>query len=179
MGRRRDNDLRIVESYISGYHAELQRDEDGGYDLVDMGSSNGTFLNGKRVTEKAKIKAGDFIKFGILKVAVLRHDGIAALFGAGVASPGNFSNTGGKLGMDGEAKSTESATSRVPVSLERRIGPGSEAADDEEDNKMGPAKAAKHSRSPESGKLVEAPRQSKALTGAKPSGRPSPTFLVK
>lgn len=170
VGRRRDNDLRIVESYISGYHAELQRDEDGGYDLVDVGSSNGTFLNGKRVTEKAKIKAGDFIKFGILKVAVLRHDGIAALFGVGAAGSDTASGTGGTLGKDGTARSSESATSRVPVSLERRIGPGPEAAtDDDDDNDLGPAKAAKHSRSAESVKLVEAPRTSKALAGAKPS----------
>jgi FHA domain len=180
VGRRRDNDLRIVESYISGYHAELQRDEDGGYDLVDVGSSNGTFLNGKRVTEKAKIKAGDFIKFGILKVAVQRHDGIAALFGVGTAGSEAASGTGGTLGNDGTARSADSATSRVPVSLERRIGPGPEAAPDEEENELAPAKAAKHSRSAEAVKLVEAPRTSKTLAGAKPAraSKPNPTDEV-
>src|SRR6056297_1637301 len=70
VGRRHDNDLRIKETYISGYHSELNRNEDGDYELSDLGSSNGTFLNGRRVEGSAVVKDGDFIKFGILKVAV-------------------------------------------------------------------------------------------------------------
>ena len=70
VGRRHDNDLRIKETYISGYHAELVRSTDGTYLLSDLGSSNGTFLNGRRIDGKEAIKNGDFIKFGILKVAV-------------------------------------------------------------------------------------------------------------
>ncbi len=73
VGRRHDNDLRIKESYISGYHAELTRRENGDYLLSDLGSSNGTFINGRRVEGKEVVKAGDFIKFGILKVAVQEH----------------------------------------------------------------------------------------------------------
>lgn len=73
VGRRRDNDLRIKETYVSGYHSELNRTEDGDYELKDCGSSNGTFLNGVRVEMPQKVKAGDFIKFGILKVAVVEH----------------------------------------------------------------------------------------------------------
>jgi chromosome segregation ATPase len=73
VGRRHDNDLRIKETYISGYHSELLRTEDGDYVLTDLGSSNGTFLNGRRIDGKEKIKTGDFIKFGILKVAVQEH----------------------------------------------------------------------------------------------------------
>ena len=70
VGRRHDNDLRIKETYISGYHSELNRNSDGEYELSDAGSSNGTFLNVRRVEGTAVVKAGDFIKFGILKVAV-------------------------------------------------------------------------------------------------------------
>jgi chromosome segregation ATPase len=73
VGRRHDNDLRIKETYISGYHSELLRTEDGDYVVTDLGSSNGTFLNGRRIDGKENIKAGDFIKFGILKVAVQEH----------------------------------------------------------------------------------------------------------
>lgn len=74
VGRRHDNDLRIKETYISGYHSELNRNESGDYELSDAGSSNGTFLNGRRVDGSAVINAGDFIKFGILKVAVEEHE---------------------------------------------------------------------------------------------------------
>jgi len=73
VGRRHDNDLRIKETYISGYHAELVRGENGDYFVSDLGSSNGTFLNGRRLSGSEAIKAGDFIKFGILKVAVQEH----------------------------------------------------------------------------------------------------------
>lgn len=74
VGRRHDNDLRIKERYISGYHSELNRNGDGDYELSDAGSSNGTFLNGRRVEGSAVVKAGDFIKFGILKVAIQEHE---------------------------------------------------------------------------------------------------------
>lgn len=73
VGRRHDNDLRIKETYISGYHAELVRDDEGRYLLADLGSSNGTFLNGRRLAGKEAIKAGDVLKFGILKVEVKEH----------------------------------------------------------------------------------------------------------
>lgn len=73
VGRRHDNDLRIKETYISGYHAEVVRGENGEYFVSDLGSSNGTFLNGRRLAGSEAIKAGDFIKFGILKVAVQEH----------------------------------------------------------------------------------------------------------
>lgn len=177
VGRRRDNDLMIAESYISGYHAELQRDEDGGYDLVDVGSSNGTFHNGKRVTDKAKIKAGDFIQFGILKVAVLRHDGIAALFGAGSAGSDSTSGTRGTLGNDGKASTNESATPRVPVSMDCRSGPGPEAADDDGDNDLGPAKAAKHSRSAETAKTSESSNTQNQVEVAEPGSTSIQNFV--
>lgn len=75
VGRRHDNDLRIKETYISGYHAELIRNDDGDYELSDLGSSNGTFLNGKKVEGREIVKKGDFVKFGILKVAIEEHTG--------------------------------------------------------------------------------------------------------
>lgn len=77
VGRRHDNDLRIKETYISGYHAELTRRDNGDYLLADLGSSNGTFINGRRVEGKEVVKAGDYIKFGILKVAVQEHSDTA------------------------------------------------------------------------------------------------------
>lgn len=76
VGRRRDNDLRIKETYVSGYHSELNRNAEGEYELKDCGSSNGTFLNGLKVEKPTVVKAGDFIKFGILKVAVMEESAV-------------------------------------------------------------------------------------------------------
>lgn len=73
VGRSPDNDLRLRETYISGYHAELTRQENGDYALSDLASSNGTFLNGHRIEGGEVVKAGDTLEFGIVKVAVEEH----------------------------------------------------------------------------------------------------------
>lgn len=75
VGRRFDNDLRIKETYVSAYHAEIHKDQAGNYTLVDTDSSNGTFVNGNRLTGSTPvpIHEGDSIKFGMLKVAVVKH----------------------------------------------------------------------------------------------------------
>ena len=70
VGRRHDNDIRIKERFVSAYHAELIKREDGQYLVRDCDSSNGTFLNGTRVSKVAPIADGDTIRFGKLKCLV-------------------------------------------------------------------------------------------------------------
>ncbi|HRJ10646.1 MAG TPA: FHA domain-containing protein, partial [Prosthecobacter sp.] len=65
IGRDSKNDIVINNSYISGFHAEFVRQPDGVYELVDLKSSNGTFVNGKRI-ERARVKGGDKLRFGQL-----------------------------------------------------------------------------------------------------------------
>ncbi len=62
LGRRLENDLPLDDVMISGEHAEL-RFQDGGWAIVDLGSSNGTSLNGKRVSS-ALLSPGDFVQLG-------------------------------------------------------------------------------------------------------------------
>lgn len=66
IGREARNDIVIDNTFISGFHAEFVRGPDGGYEVVDLKSSNGTFVNGKRVM-RAKVKGGDKIGFGQLE----------------------------------------------------------------------------------------------------------------
>lgn len=61
VGRARDCDLRLDENTISGRHAKILRVEDH-YEVEDLQSTNGTFLNGMRVTRK-RLRSGDRIKF--------------------------------------------------------------------------------------------------------------------
>jgi len=77
VGRRHDNDLRIPERYVSAYHSELRRTADGGYELVDLGSNNGTYLNGARLASPKRIRTGDTVKFGIFEVSVAKHEASA------------------------------------------------------------------------------------------------------
>jgi pSer/pThr/pTyr-binding forkhead associated (FHA) protein len=54
---------------VSRYHANLSF-RDGMYVLADMGSSNGTYLNGEIITEDAILQSGDEITVGIHQIMV-------------------------------------------------------------------------------------------------------------
>jgi len=72
IGRRRNCDLRIPLDSISRRHCQLSL-ENGTLKVRDLGSRNGTFLNGKRIKEEVA-KAGDFIQIGPVLFA-LQIDG--------------------------------------------------------------------------------------------------------
>ena len=72
VGRREDCDLRIPLGEVSRKHCRIVRDGDS-LKLEDLGSSNGTFLNGQRVQE-ALLSPGDTIQVGPV-VFVLQIDG--------------------------------------------------------------------------------------------------------
>jgi S1-C subfamily serine protease len=66
VGRHQETDLRFdpkADLDVSGKHAEI-RGSEGNYELHDKGSTNGTYLNGKKVTGSAPIKDGDTLTFG-------------------------------------------------------------------------------------------------------------------
>ncbi|MFE1859959.1 ABC transporter ATP-binding protein/permease [Streptomyces anandii] len=63
IGRASDNDLVVDDLIVSRRHAELRAREDGGHDIVDLGSHNGTFLNGRPVSQ-ARVGPGDIIGVG-------------------------------------------------------------------------------------------------------------------
>jgi len=72
IGRRHSCDLRIPLVSVSKKHCQLNSDN-GVLKIRDLGSRNGTLLNGKRI-DKAAIQAGDSIKIGPLTF-VLQIDG--------------------------------------------------------------------------------------------------------
>jgi len=66
LGRKPDNAIHIPDSYVSGRHAEFQRTPDGNYELVDLGSHNGTEVNGKRA-QRSPLRDGDRISSGVVE----------------------------------------------------------------------------------------------------------------
>lgn len=66
VGRGSACDLVLSDLTVSRVHAELRRegDGDGGWMLVDLGSLNGTRLNGWRLVGPARVKSGDEVAFG-------------------------------------------------------------------------------------------------------------------
>jgi EAL domain-containing protein (putative c-di-GMP-specific phosphodiesterase class I) len=63
VGRQPGLEVRIVHPTVSLVHAEIRR-EGGSLNLCDLGSRNGTFVNGKRLTEPQTVRAFDLIQFG-------------------------------------------------------------------------------------------------------------------
>ena len=63
IGRTRDCDLCLTDLSVSRMHALLVRREDG-WVLSDLGSHNGTRLNGWLVREPVPVRAGDRVEFG-------------------------------------------------------------------------------------------------------------------
>ncbi len=72
IGRTRDCDLCLADLSVSRRHAELLRGV-GGWLLNDLGSHNGTRLNGWLVRETVPVRAGDRLEFGSA-IFVLQDD---------------------------------------------------------------------------------------------------------
>jgi len=63
IGRSRECDLHLGDMSVSRRHAQLRR-EDNRWLLKDLGSLNGTRLNGMRVTAEVEVRPGDTISLG-------------------------------------------------------------------------------------------------------------------
>ncbi len=63
IGRAADNDLVVDDLLVSRRHAELRAGPDGTYEIVDVGSHNGTFLNGRPVA-RGTVTPGDIVGVG-------------------------------------------------------------------------------------------------------------------
>ncbi|MFD6431965.1 FHA domain-containing protein [Streptomyces venezuelae] len=63
IGRDPANGLRLSHDTVSRAHAELRR-QGGVWVLRDLGSTNGTSVNGRRVTGAAIVQDGDSVSFG-------------------------------------------------------------------------------------------------------------------
>jgi len=63
VGRGKHNDIILADHYCSLDHAEF-RHYKGITTLEDVGSTNGTWVNGERINSQVQLVAGDFIKIG-------------------------------------------------------------------------------------------------------------------
>jgi len=69
IGRVSDNSIQVEDGSVSSHHAQLSITEGGDYILQDLGSTNGTRLNGKQIAqgEQHKLQNGDKIRFGSIE----------------------------------------------------------------------------------------------------------------
>jgi len=64
IGRGEDCDVVLTERQVSRHHAQIRR-TDSGYVLEDLGSRNGTYVNGREVTDPHILQDGDEIQIAL------------------------------------------------------------------------------------------------------------------
>lgn len=106
VGRSSDLDMVLVEEMVSRRHARIELSS-GIVRVEDLGSTNGTFVNGERVTQ-GTLSEGDRLLIGtsILKLVVLEDQASGAhvqvsAHGPGQVAPQNVTNQGGSVRMTG------------------------------------------------------------------------------
>ena len=74
VGRASDNDLSLNDNSVSKIHATLVLNFEGTLLVADTGSTNGTYINGRRIAygEARQIEAGDVVGFGDIEVRFKR-----------------------------------------------------------------------------------------------------------
>jgi hypothetical protein len=85
IGREWACDLSIGHPTVSRWHADL-RPADGGWWLADLGSLNGTRLNGWRITGRVLVRPGDAVSFGTASFVITEAPGGRPA--PGTATPG-------------------------------------------------------------------------------------------
>ncbi len=73
-GRAATNQVVVVDERASRHHAIIHTQSEGAFWLLDLGSSNGTYLNGRRVSKPSRLRNGDTIQIGAFQ-AVFRVAG--------------------------------------------------------------------------------------------------------
>lgn len=63
IGRKNDCEIQLLDAGVSGHHSAIERDVDGAL-ISDLGSSNGTFVNGALLQGELRLFDGDMIQVG-------------------------------------------------------------------------------------------------------------------
>ena len=113
VGRGAHNDVIVSDESVSDSHAKLQRREDGWY-VVDMGSTNGTYVGGRRIDAEAPLIGAPDVRFGGVKFIFRVPEGAAG---------GNASQTRAIAALKVDAQKTTAGAPTPVVSQ-----PGQRAA---------------------------------------------------
>jgi hypothetical protein len=63
IGRTQDNQIVLRHSSVSRHHAWIKAEGEE-YEVFDVGSTNGTYVNGERITDPRRLVSGDLVRFG-------------------------------------------------------------------------------------------------------------------
>ncbi len=68
VGRAPSNQVVLADERVSSRHAIIHAQGEGEFWLVDLGSSNGTYLNGRRVGQPSRLRHGDTIRISAFQL---------------------------------------------------------------------------------------------------------------
>lgn len=93
VGRQSANDIVVSDEQVSRRHAEI-KGVTGGAMVTDLGSSNGTFVNGARVSSPQLLKANDTLQVGttVLRLVDTDNEGETQAAGYDQPAPTNIGN---------------------------------------------------------------------------------------
>ena len=119
IGRADYTDLVIADPSVSTTHAKLQRKDDV-WVLTDLGSTNGTYVEGEAVTGETALTPGTTIRFGDVAALFEPHDEPAAGARAARASPAGAAPSTGQPAEEIPAEAAAPAPSEAPRPAARR-----------------------------------------------------------
>jgi hypothetical protein len=71
IGRHPESTVHVADSSTSATHAEIRLSGNDWW-IVDLESTNGTFVNGSRLDQPTRIRPGDVVQFGRVQMEVVR-----------------------------------------------------------------------------------------------------------
>lgn len=92
IGRGSANDVNLNDPQVSRSHCQIIQDDNGNYKIIDLNSSNGTFVNGARVYGEYPLKSSDSVRVGNTNLSWQSYFGNTRKterFGGGKTSPAN------------------------------------------------------------------------------------------
>ena len=72
LGRSPAAEVLVDDHYASDEHARIRSGDNGHWTVQDLGSTNGTFVNGAKVTSSTDLHSGDQIRIGKTRIEVRR-----------------------------------------------------------------------------------------------------------
>lgn len=121
VGRAEDNDVLVDDERISKHHAEVIPLANGAFEVGDLGSAAGTFVNDERVTRRV-LRNGDRLAFGPLHG---RFDLEQEASAGGPPEPPAVSTRTAPVAL--KTARVPLKTTKVPVAEEPRTAPAAEA----------------------------------------------------
>ena len=120
IGRDVTNDVVVGDAQISRQHSRITRTP-GGYVLEDLGSTNGTFVNGERLVAPRVMNPGDLVALG--ETVSLTFDATSPEAAATVAQPAATAEPAKKVPQAAAQPAAQAKPASPPISAEEASPP--------------------------------------------------------